>query len=314
MFQPHEYAVKGTARSVLMAMYDGAGAALAGLVSTDLRVTLLKHDGTAFDGKSLVAADWTEVGSGLYRLALDEDDLDTSGYLVVRITPDPGYVGTMRQSTRIVWVADEEGLDGGLILDRPAWVPVCFSLAGVPVGGITDVDLTLSQYLGPGDTAYTALALTSGTDFREILDGVDTTGVYQVLLPYTVFDETGLLVVELESALFDAFSEDYPVVKANTRRVIVTVKDDEALPVSGITIYATDTVTGLVSSTRITDSLGQVVFDLQDGSYILTLQQGSAIFMENNVSIDVQDPDVTPQLATAASVTSGNAGPFTLAA
>ncbi|MCA8940259.1 MAG: hypothetical protein KDB07_10635, partial [Planctomycetes bacterium] len=35
---------------------------------------------------------------------------------------------------------------------------------------------------------------------------------------------------------------------------------------------------------------------------------------ENNVSIDVQDPDVTPQLATAASVTSGNAGPFTLAA
>lgn len=312
MFQSAAYAVKSVPSNVSIYVYDGAGSPITGLAYTDVRAALLKSDGSAFNGKTLSSTTWTEVGDGLYLISLGSDDYDTAGALVLKLTPSPSYVGTMRQSTKIVWIADESGLDGGLILDRPAWVPLLLTLSDVPVGGLTEADVTQLRYLEPGAVATTTVTLSSA-NFREILDTGDPTGVYQVLLPYTVFNEVGTLQIDATGLGFDAFMEFYPVAKANTRRTIITVRDGDT-PLAGATVYASSLSTGLVEAQADTDALGQVAFDLQDGEYRITLQQGSAIFMENNVLIEIKDPDETPEDSTAAEVETGNEGPFTLTA
>jgi len=299
---------KNTAAEIGIYIYDGGGAALTGLVASDIRVAYLKQDGTSFVGKTLASLE--EVGDGKYNIPFTAEELDTTGILIVKITPDPGYAGTMLQSTKPVGVSDSESLLGGFLQDKPQWVPVQAALSSVPVGGLGSGDILLSDYQKQGENTYAAIALTA-SNFREILDLGNPTGIYQVYLDENAFNFVGVFTIRLQGATFDDFFYSYQVGKALSRPVYVSVVDGTS-PSVGTTVYAVDEKTALVVQTKTTDGLGRCLFELPDGDYVFVLASGSQIFTENNYRVTVVDPNSTIVGAKQAEALSGNMGPFAL--
>jgi len=312
MMQPPDQVVRKTVADISVLINDGGGSPLAGLVSSDVRVTYLKQDGLAFAGKTLLPTEFKDRGFGRYDITFSELELDTEGTLIVRVTPDPAYVGTMQQSTKQVFIAEGDTTLAGQVQDRAAWVPVLLELSGTPVGGLTFTAFSSSRVKKP-DGSFTSLTLTA-SNFRELLDIGNPTGVYQIYLPHTYFDQVGTLTVELDGAAFGAMAQSYYIVTAITRRVFIEVvdRDNSDLFLAGVFVHATNLTTGLVMSTKMTDAIGQLVMDLPDDEYRLTLTKGTQIFQENNLHVQVWNPDDNYSDALAAEIFSGDPGPYVL--
>lgn len=291
---------------------DGAGAPLTGLVPTDVRVAVLEHDGVVFSGKTVDTSSFQEISGGKYLISFAEAEFNVLGIWIVRVTPDPGYVGTMRPAVKPLEVA-EATLDGGLTQDRVSWVPVLLEDSSeAAVGGLTETDLTSIAYRKNNDTTFSALTPTS-SNFRELLDLAVPTGIYQVLLSGVILDELGSLDLEVKGPTFEDFSSSYRVVQPSLRPVFIEVIDlesDNLDPVSGATVWATDLSLGEVVGTGTTDALGQVLLDLADGEYRFTLSRGNQIFQENNLLATVVNPNEDYREATAATLLAGNEGPY----
>lgn len=312
MLQNPDQVVKSTGADISIHIKDGPGAPLPGLSITDVRVAYLKQDGLAFVGKTLVATEFIDRGYGWYDITFSADELDTEGSLIVKVTPDPAYVGTMQQATKLVYIADSSTAMAGFVQDRAAWIPVLLEVAPNPVGGLVDTDVTLSRFKKP-DNSFAAIVL-SATNFREILDLGQPTGVYQVYLPSTYFDQIGTAHIHLNGPLFDDMQQPHYIVQANTRRVFVEVldMDNNDDPVIGAEVAATNLTTNLVEATATTDALGQAMLDLPDGEYRLTLSDGTEIFHENNLQVLIWDPDQNYSDATRAELVCSNPGPYNL--
>ena len=313
MWQSSVTVTKDREVSVSIFLYDSVGTPVTGLSVSDVRVTFLKQSGTSFYGLTLDSTSFAEVGNGLYSITLQDTDVDTTGVSVLRVTPDPAYVGTLRQSTKLVYVSEEDGAEAGLVEDREHRVPVLLSLSSVAVGGLTHSSFSTARYVVPGGSSFQNYALTSSS-FREVLDGVDVTGVYQVLVPYTDLATEGAYIVELDSATIDYYRQEYPVVSASLFRTYVVVKDfeNDNVPVTGVTVHVTDETTGLVVSSKLNDGLGALTVDLPVGTYRLTKTKGTQIFQSNNTRVQVQNPDMSFESATSAILVSGSSEPFSL--
>lgn len=299
---------KDTAAKIGVYIYDGSGVALTGLSASDIRVTYLKQDDSALTSKTVSSIE--EVGGGKYNISFTAAELDTPGFFIVVVTPAVGYVGTMRQSTKPVAIADTESYAGGFLQDRAQWVPVQALLSSVPVGGILYSAISLAGYQKQGDATYTAVAITA-TNFREVLDGATARGLYQVYLEADAFDAVGSFEFRLQGTGFDNFYYSYSVSKAETRSVYITVEED-GVGRSDVTVYAVDEESELVIDTGITDGLGQVLFELPDGDYVFVMAYGNEIFDENNYRLTVVDPDGDISDAEPAEVLAASQAPYVL--
>lgn len=286
-------------------MYDGAGLPLSGLVLTDLRVTYIKHGSGSVIGKTLSVDNFTELGLGRYQVEFIKDDLDTDGAFVVIASKDPGYVGTMRQSALLSYVADAEYKLGGIPLNRPAWVPVFLTLNSVLVGGLVPADFTEAKVRGAGDASFVDIVLGSA-NFRELLDLGNPTGIYQISLPETELTDVGTLDLRLNAATIDAYVGAYNVASLTKKRCIFRLRDEDGQPVSGVTLHFTDEDTDLVYDTTVSDVNGDAVMDLPVGDYVVTKTKGLDIFSENNNRIQVRIPGLDDQPPASGRVISGS--------
>ena len=313
MLQGIGQVVKDTTAQISIQIKDGLGQPLLGLTLVDVRVTYLKQDGLNIVGKTLVLGEFIERGLGWYDILFDKDELDTVGILAIIVTPDPLYSGTMQQATKFVYVADNADTLAGLLQDRSAWVPFLFELADVPVGGLTPANITSFQVKKP-DGSFIPVVLTA-SNFRELLDIGNPTGIYQVYLDHTYFDQLGSLHFYIDGVLFNPISNlSYEVVQGATRMVFIEVVEQllDNAPVIGAGVAITDLEKWEVVAEVVTDAFGQAVVALPDGDYRLTVSRGLEILHENNKLVEVKDPNTSYQEATTAQLLAGNEGPYVL--
>jgi hypothetical protein len=293
-------------------MYDGAGVPLTGLAKEDIRVTYIKHDFTSVTGKTLDVNNFVELGLGRYQVEFTKDELNVDGAFVVLVSKDPGYVGAMRQSALLCYIADAEYKLGGIPLDRPSWIPVYLTLSSAPVGGLVPASFTEAKVRGASDSSFADIAL-SGGNFRELLDLGNPTGIYQVNLPETELNDVGTLDLRLNAATIDPFAHAYNVASLTKKRCVFRLLDSLGQPGDNITLHFTDEATGEVYGTTTTDVNGDAVIDLPVGDYIVTQTKGTDIYNENNTRIQVRLPGLDDRPPTSATVVSGSKETFNLA-
>lgn len=73
---------------VVFIALDDADDVVTGLAYTDVTVEYKKYDSDVFVPKTLVSADWEEIGDGVYTILFSEDELDVAGAFVFKVEGD----------------------------------------------------------------------------------------------------------------------------------------------------------------------------------------------------------------------------------
>ena len=290
-------------------LYDGGSAPVTGLALTDVAVTWMLPGESEFAAPDLTTSSWLEVGSGVYRIQIDDvSDLDQTGVGVLRVVAASSYVGTLKPYVSYLYVSAETR-PAGVEIGSETWLPVYLSLSGAAVTGAVFGDVTV-QISYPASEAFGSFTL-SASNFRECANLGSPTGVYQIKLTPSELNAAGVLTLSLSGASFDDQVVRFDLVDSATFYTPITVKDSDTGVVDvGVTVRVTSVSTGLVVATKTTDGAGQCAFYLSPRKYKFTLVDGAKVFDSNNTQHTVVNPAHEPNVATYAQVDSGSMEPF----
>ena len=179
------------------------------------------------------------------------------------------------------------------VQDTSIRVSVILSSTGAPVTGLTFADVT--SYISKNGAAPVAFALT-GVNFTE-LDAVNMPGVYNVLVPDTLTDTLGELVLSFSGGSFDTYLVRGYVYTAGFSELFTLLGQVDTQATSNGTVLATiDTTTTNTQAT--VGGISTNVTNIQTG--VTDIQgAGFATGTDSLASIrddfDTRIPDVTAQ-------------------
>ena len=132
---------QGRAREFVIQLNSGE-AIVTGLLFSDVSVGIRKPGEVGFTVKTLTESDWLEIGDGFYGLSLSEEETNTLGTLLIKVSGvgfdevvysedvDPVPFGAL--------ASNETCIISGTIMDLggdPKWqVPIVFRPVGLPTG------------------------------------------------------------------------------------------------------------------------------------------------------------------------------------
>ena len=132
---------QGRSRELLVYLTNG-GIAVNGALFTDVTVGIRKPGEVGFINKTLDGDNWLEIGGGYYAITLSEEDTDTLGPLLIKVSGagfedvvreddvDPIPFGAIANSSTCIISGNIMDLGGD-----PKWqVPIIFRPVGLPAG------------------------------------------------------------------------------------------------------------------------------------------------------------------------------------
>lgn len=167
-----------------------------GILFSQVTVELKKQGQLAFIPKVMTTNDWVDLGGGLYSLILSEQDTDTLGTLVYRVT-GAGFNNVVFGDLSIV-TPDAAQVSQSFFQDQPAEQTVYLELAGVPATAVAPNQVTC-QFKKAGLVGFETKSITNENWFNLGY------GYYTIRFTAAELSRVGSFIYTLSGSSFDNF-------------------------------------------------------------------------------------------------------------